>query len=313
MIIVEGIYSMEGSICKLREIIALKKKYKAYLFLDEAHSIGALGPRGRGAVDFFGLDARDVDVMMGTFTKSFGSGGRLHRRQPGHGGLPEARVRRDDLRQRHARRGGPTSHQLHGYYDGGGRDGWGGPADSAAGREHALFPGGVEKTRFYHLWAQGFARGAALTVLSHENRHVWTIYAATRHRGGRGGISGHAGEAGPGTFLPVRGAYQGHVGPCLAGHRWSGGYFEHKILPNTWTECGEVSVLDSAPKELLSVWRREKIFCTLQSGLDFLQCGSSIAIIPICACFSVSRILFVFFLLMRRDWQFNGSFCFVFQ
>ena len=66
---------MEGSICKLREIIALKKKYKAYLFLDEAHSIGALGPRGRGAVDFFGLDARDVDVMMGTFTKSFGSAG----------------------------------------------------------------------------------------------------------------------------------------------------------------------------------------------------------------------------------------------
>jgi serine palmitoyltransferase len=75
LIIVEGVYSMEGSICKLREIIALKKKYKAYLFLDEAHSIGALGPHGRGVVDFFGLDAKDVDVMMGTFTKSFGSAG----------------------------------------------------------------------------------------------------------------------------------------------------------------------------------------------------------------------------------------------
>ena len=66
---------MEGSICKLPEIIALKKKYKAYLFLDEAHSIGALGPRGRGVVDFFGSNPRDVDIMMGTFTKSFGSAG----------------------------------------------------------------------------------------------------------------------------------------------------------------------------------------------------------------------------------------------
>ncbi|OQV24520.1 Serine palmitoyltransferase 2 [Hypsibius exemplaris] len=75
LIIVEGVYSMEGSICKLREIIALKKKYKAYLFLDEAHSIGALGPHGRGVVDYFGLDPKDVDIMMGTFTKSFGSAG----------------------------------------------------------------------------------------------------------------------------------------------------------------------------------------------------------------------------------------------
>lgn len=48
---------------------------QAYLYLDEAHSIGALGPRGRGAVDYFGCDPKDVDVLMGTFTKSFGSAG----------------------------------------------------------------------------------------------------------------------------------------------------------------------------------------------------------------------------------------------
>ena len=60
---------------RLPEIVALKKKYKAYLYLDEAHSIGALGPRGRGVVDYFGLDPRDVDIMMGTFTKSFGAAG----------------------------------------------------------------------------------------------------------------------------------------------------------------------------------------------------------------------------------------------
>ncbi|XP_027015499.2 serine palmitoyltransferase 2 [Tachysurus fulvidraco] len=75
LILVEGIYSMEGSIVRLPEIIALKKKYKAYLYLDEAHSIGALGPRGRGVVDYFNLDPTDVDIMMGTFTKSFGAAG----------------------------------------------------------------------------------------------------------------------------------------------------------------------------------------------------------------------------------------------
>uniref|UniRef100_A0AC11E1N7 Serine palmitoyltransferase long chain base subunit 2 n=1 Tax=Ovis aries TaxID=9940 RepID=A0AC11E1N7_SHEEP len=86
LILVEGIYSvcvcilpcfasMEGSIVRLPEVIALKKKYKAYLYLDEAHSIGALGPTGRGVVDYFGLDPEDVDIMMGTFTKSFGASG----------------------------------------------------------------------------------------------------------------------------------------------------------------------------------------------------------------------------------------------
>ncbi|XP_068573729.1 serine palmitoyltransferase 2-like isoform X2 [Cebidichthys violaceus] len=75
LIVVEGIYSMEGSVVRLPEVIALKKRYRAYLYVDEAHSIGALGPRGRGVVDYFGLDPCDVDVMMGTFTKSFGAAG----------------------------------------------------------------------------------------------------------------------------------------------------------------------------------------------------------------------------------------------
>ena len=60
---------------RLRDIIALKKRYKAYLYLDEAHSVGALGARGRGVVDYWGADPHDVDVMMGTFTKSFSSAG----------------------------------------------------------------------------------------------------------------------------------------------------------------------------------------------------------------------------------------------
>lgn len=75
LIIVEGVYSMEGTIVRLPEIIELKKKYKAYLYLDEAHSIGAMGKKGRGVVDYFNCNPKDIDILMGTFTKSFGSAG----------------------------------------------------------------------------------------------------------------------------------------------------------------------------------------------------------------------------------------------
>lgn len=75
IVIVEGIYSMEGELCKLPDIIAVCKKYKAYTYLDEAHSIGAIGKSGRGVCELLGVDTADVDIMMGTFTKSFGSCG----------------------------------------------------------------------------------------------------------------------------------------------------------------------------------------------------------------------------------------------
>lgn len=75
LIVVEGMYSMEGETCRLREIIEVKKKYGVYLYLDEAHSIGALGCTGRGVTEHLGVDRRDVDIMMGTFTKSFGAVG----------------------------------------------------------------------------------------------------------------------------------------------------------------------------------------------------------------------------------------------
>ncbi|EDO19455.1 hypothetical protein Kpol_1002p104 [Vanderwaltozyma polyspora DSM 70294] len=75
IICVEGLYSMEGTLCNLPDLIALKKKYKCYLYVDEAHSIGAMGPRGRGVCDVFGVDPNDVDILMGTLTKSFGAAG----------------------------------------------------------------------------------------------------------------------------------------------------------------------------------------------------------------------------------------------
>ncbi|KAI4197816.1 MAG: hypothetical protein LQ346_002914 [Caloplaca aetnensis] len=75
LVVVEGLYSMEGSMVNLPGIISLKRKYKFNLFVDEAHSIGALGPRGRGVCDYFGVDPADVDILMGTLTKSFGANG----------------------------------------------------------------------------------------------------------------------------------------------------------------------------------------------------------------------------------------------
>jgi len=76
LIVVEGIYSMEGEICLLKEFVAIKKKYRAYLYVDEAHSIGALGETGRGVCEHWGVNpTEDVDLLMGTFTKSFAAVG----------------------------------------------------------------------------------------------------------------------------------------------------------------------------------------------------------------------------------------------
>lgn len=75
LIAVEGLYSMEGTMVDLPGVIALKNKYKCSLYVDEAHSIGALGPRGRGVCDYFGVDPAEVEILMGTLTKSFGANG----------------------------------------------------------------------------------------------------------------------------------------------------------------------------------------------------------------------------------------------
>jgi serine palmitoyltransferase len=75
LVIVEGIYSMEGELCKLPAIVEVCKLYGAYVWLDEAHSIGAVGATGRGVCEELGVDPADIDVMMGTFTKSFGAAG----------------------------------------------------------------------------------------------------------------------------------------------------------------------------------------------------------------------------------------------
>ncbi|KAI1489211.1 serine palmitoyltransferase [Biscogniauxia mediterranea] len=75
LVAVEGLYSMEGTMCDLPGILNLKDTYKFALYIDEAHSVGALGPNGRGICDYFGIDPSRVDILMGTLTKSFGANG----------------------------------------------------------------------------------------------------------------------------------------------------------------------------------------------------------------------------------------------
>lgn len=73
LIVVDGVFSMEGDLCKLPEIVELKKKYKnVAIMVDEAHGIGVFGKQGRGVCNHFGL-TKEVDLIMGTFSKSLAS------------------------------------------------------------------------------------------------------------------------------------------------------------------------------------------------------------------------------------------------
>lgn len=72
LIVTDGVFSMEGDVAKLPEIVTLAKKYNASVMVDEAHGIGVFGRQGRGTCNHFGV-SQDVDLIMGTFSKSFAS------------------------------------------------------------------------------------------------------------------------------------------------------------------------------------------------------------------------------------------------
>ena len=74
LVVMDGVFSMSGDIADLPPLIATAKEYGALFYVDEAHSIGVLGPQGRGTVHHFGLND-EVDIVMGTFSKSLGSMG----------------------------------------------------------------------------------------------------------------------------------------------------------------------------------------------------------------------------------------------
>lgn len=75
LIVVEGVYSMDGDYPELPRFVEVRKRHKTYLMVDEAHSMGTMGAHGRGMSEYFNLDPHDVDLWMGTLSKSFGSCG----------------------------------------------------------------------------------------------------------------------------------------------------------------------------------------------------------------------------------------------
>jgi 8-amino-7-oxononanoate synthase len=75
LVVIEALYSMGGDIPELPEFIEVKKRHGAFLMIDEAHSIGVLGKRGGGIGEYFGINPADVELWMGTLSKSFASCG----------------------------------------------------------------------------------------------------------------------------------------------------------------------------------------------------------------------------------------------
>jgi len=75
LIVIEGVYSMDGDIPNLPKFLAIKKKYDAFLMIDEAHSAGTIGKTGHGIREYYNIDAKEVDIWMGTLSKSFASCG----------------------------------------------------------------------------------------------------------------------------------------------------------------------------------------------------------------------------------------------
>lgn len=75
LIVVEGHYSMDGDIVDLPTLVAMKKRFGAFLMVDEAHGLGVLGAHGKGLAEHFGIDGREVDIWMGTLSKTLASCG----------------------------------------------------------------------------------------------------------------------------------------------------------------------------------------------------------------------------------------------
>jgi 8-amino-7-oxononanoate synthase len=75
VVAIEGVYSMDGDYPDLPKFIEVKKQHDALLYVDEAHSLGTMGPGGRGICDFFGVDPAEGDLWMGTISKALGAGG----------------------------------------------------------------------------------------------------------------------------------------------------------------------------------------------------------------------------------------------
>lgn len=76
LIVADGVFSMDGDICRMPEILALKKEFSCFLLMDDAHAIGMLGETGRGTDEHFGIPTDEIDIWTGSLAKSIpGNGG----------------------------------------------------------------------------------------------------------------------------------------------------------------------------------------------------------------------------------------------
>jgi 8-amino-7-oxononanoate synthase len=75
LIIVEGLYSMDGDVANLPRLLEIKERYNAWLMVDEAHCLGVLGATGRGSSEHFGIDPKRIDIIVGTMSKTLGACG----------------------------------------------------------------------------------------------------------------------------------------------------------------------------------------------------------------------------------------------
>jgi glycine C-acetyltransferase len=75
LIIADGVFSMDGDICRLPELVELKRQFHCYLMVDESHATGVLGSTGRGTDEHFGIDTAEVDIWTGSLAKAIPSNG----------------------------------------------------------------------------------------------------------------------------------------------------------------------------------------------------------------------------------------------
>jgi 8-amino-7-oxononanoate synthase len=75
LILVEGVYSMDGDIPDVPRIIEIKNRHNALLMVDEAHSMGIIGPNGLGVTDYFNISGKEIDILYGSMSKAFGTCG----------------------------------------------------------------------------------------------------------------------------------------------------------------------------------------------------------------------------------------------
>jgi glycine C-acetyltransferase len=75
LIVADGVFSMDGDICRLPELVELKRQFRCYLMVDESHATGVLGNHGRGTDEHFGIDTAEVDIWSGSLAKAIPSNG----------------------------------------------------------------------------------------------------------------------------------------------------------------------------------------------------------------------------------------------